>query len=93
MVYKCVSKILVARLQPLLPSLINPCQFAFVKGRSIVDNVLLMQELVENCHKNDGHPRCALKLDLMKAYDSVSWDFLFEVITVMSFSSQFLWLG
>lgn len=72
MVYKCVSKILVARLQPLLPSLINPSQSAFVKGRSIVDNVLLMQDLVENYHKNDGYPRCALKLDLMKVYDFVS---------------------
>lgn len=75
-VYKCVTKILVARLQPLLPSRISSCQFAFVKGRSIVDNMLLVQELAKNYHKDDGVASCAIKLDLMKAYDSVSWDSL-----------------
>ncbi|XP_058215475.1 uncharacterized protein LOC131326638 [Rhododendron vialii] len=88
--YKCISKILVARLQPLLPSLISPVQSAFIKGRSIVDNILLMQELVKDYHKDQGAPRCALKLDLMKAYDSVAWDFLFEVMEVMAFPCQFI---
>lgn len=38
--------ILANRIQKLLPKLINPCQSAFIKGRSIMDTVLLMQELV-----------------------------------------------
>lgn len=79
-----------ARIQPLLPTLISPCQSAFVKGRSIVDNILLMQELVKNFHKNDGIPRYALKLDLMKAYDSVSWDVLFDVMSAMGFPPTFI---
>ncbi|XP_058203014.1 uncharacterized protein LOC131317484 [Rhododendron vialii] len=48
---KCVTKILANRIQALLPSFINPCQFAFVKGCSIVDNILLIQEIVKSYHK------------------------------------------
>jgi hypothetical protein len=29
--------------------------------------------------------RCAIKVDLMKAYDSVDWDFVFDVMHVMTF--------
>lgn len=34
-------------------------------------------------------PRCALKLDLMKAYDSMDWQFLFDTMGVMRFPSLF----
>lgn len=34
-------------------------------------------------HKNDGIPRCAIKLDLMKAYDSIDWAFLLDVMHVV----------
>lgn len=89
-VYKCVAKILANRIQALLPSLINPCQSAFVKGRSIVDNILLMQEIVKNYHKAEGRPRCAIKMDLMKAHDSIDWAFLFDIMAIMEFSRQFV---
>lgn len=40
-----------------------------------MDNVLLIYELVRGYHKGNGRPRCAIKLDIIKAYDSVVWDF------------------
>lgn len=88
--YKCITKILVTRLQPLLPVLISPNQSAFIKGRSIVDNILLMQEKVKDYHKNQGSPRCALKIDIQKAYDSVAWEFLFDVMEGMEFPGLFI---
>ncbi|XP_038996334.1 uncharacterized protein LOC120120892 [Hibiscus syriacus] len=46
-IYKIIKKILVKRLSLLLPDLITLNQTAFVKGRSIMDNTLLAQELVK----------------------------------------------
>ncbi|XP_058181312.1 uncharacterized protein LOC131299748 [Rhododendron vialii] len=58
-----------------------------------MDNILLMQELVKNYHKDNGQPRCAIKMDLMKAYDSVDWNFVLDMMRVMEFPNQFiLWV-
>ncbi|XP_058216931.1 uncharacterized protein LOC131327817 [Rhododendron vialii] len=93
-IYKTITKLLAQRLQPVLPFVINKAQAAFVKGRSISDNILLMQELVRNYQRDSGVPRCAIKIDLMKAYDLVDWEFLFEVMAAMEFPSLFIsWIG
>lgn len=89
-IYKCITKLLAIRLQPILPHLIDQSQAAFVKGCSISDNILLMQELVRNYHRNALPKRCAVKIDLMKAYDSVDWEFLFDVMHAMDFPQKFI---
>lgn len=66
-VYKVVTKILVNRMQDTLQHVVSHSQSAFIKGWSIVDNVLLMHELMRNYHRNDGVPRSAIKVDLMKS--------------------------
>lgn len=49
-IYKCITKILANRMQVVLPVIIGPSQSAFIKGRSIMDNILLMQELMRGYH-------------------------------------------
>ena len=44
--YKIISKILVNRLRPLFPIIIEPTQTAFVPGRWITENVVLAQEIM-----------------------------------------------
>ena len=39
-IYKCISKIIAARIKGCLPDIISPAQTAFVQGRSIADNIL-----------------------------------------------------
>ena len=63
-----------------LPSFVNQYQSVFAKNWSIA-NMLLMQELVRNYHTNDGPASCTIKIDQMKAYDYVDWEFLFDVMT------------
>ncbi|KAL0439722.1 UNVERIFIED_CONTAM: hypothetical protein Slati_2455200 [Sesamum latifolium] len=70
-------------------SLISPSQNAFVPGHSIGDNILLAQELFNGYNQQHLPPRCALKVDLQKAYDTVEWDFLRAVLTLFGFPEQF----
>jgi len=70
-VYKCIAKILAGRIKAVLPSLVGLYQTVFIFERRINDNILLSQELMKGYHKSTGLARCAMKVDLMKAYDSV----------------------
>ncbi|KAL0302323.1 UNVERIFIED_CONTAM: hypothetical protein Scaly_3036400 [Sesamum calycinum] len=76
--YKTITKIIVKRMQLILHLLIDYSQNAFVPGRSISDNILLAQELLAGYNQAKLPPRCTIKVDLKKAYDSVEWDFLIE---------------
>ncbi|GAA0160307.1 hypothetical protein LIER_16889 [Lithospermum erythrorhizon] len=84
-IYKCVSKILTGRVKVVLDNIISANQFAFMKGRLIGDNILMMQELVNNYHCEGKPDRCAIKIDVIKAYDSVRWEFLWVVMNGMGF--------
>jgi len=84
-VYKCISKIISKRLQGILPSLIDHAQSAFIKGRKICDNVLLAQDLLRDYHKEGGKPRGSAKIDIMKAYDTLNWEFLMDLLHTLGF--------
>lgn len=53
-IYKVISRLMVKRLKPILPSLILPCQTAFVQGRLLLENTVLSSELINGYHKNKG---------------------------------------
>lgn len=89
-VYEVITKVLANRIQQALPLVISQTQSAFIKGSTIVDNLLLMHELIMNFHRDVGPPRCAFKIDLMKAFDSVDWDFLLDTMEDMGFLDIFV---
>lgn len=45
-IYKIITKVIVARVRPLLDKLISPCQAAFIPGRRGVDNTIIAQEII-----------------------------------------------
>ena len=89
-VYKCISKIIAARLKQCIPEIISPAQSAFVQGRSIADNILITQELMINYHRDKGPPMCALKVDIKKAFDTISWSYILGILSSMGTPSLLL---
>ncbi|GJU61513.1 hypothetical protein Tco_1243348 [Tanacetum coccineum] len=88
--FKCISKIISNRMKDSLTSLISSNQSAFVPGRRITDNILLTQELMHNYHLDRGPPRCAFKVDIQKAYDTIDWCFLREVLIGFGFHPRMI---
>jgi hypothetical protein len=71
-IYKIISKILAARLKPLLHKVISPWQSAFVPGRVIQDNSIIAHEVLNTMKKNSGFVGLmALKIDTKKAFDTL----------------------
>ncbi|CAN7118348.1 unnamed protein product [Brassica rapa subsp. narinosa] len=92
-IYKVISKILANRLKRLLPPFISLNQSAFVEDRLLMENVLLASELVKNYHKDSVSARCAVKIDISKAFDSVQWSFIVSVLEAMNLPAKFiLWI-
>ena len=73
-----------------MDSLISPFQNAFIKGRSISDNILIAHEIMEILRKKKDRKGSfeALKIDMKKAYDKVRRNFLRAVLTAMNFNQQ-----
>lgn len=88
--YKLISKMLAQRLSEVLPNIITPSQTSFVKGKSIMTNILLSQHLVRNYHRMIEKPQCLMKIDLTKAYDSVSCKFILDVLRALRFPEAFI---
>lgn len=88
--YKVVSKIIANRLKLLLPRIISDNQSAFVKGRLLMENVLLAKELVKEYHKDTISPRCVMKIDISKAFDSVQWPFVLKSLAALGFPVKFI---
>lgn len=72
---KVLTRILCLRLKLLLPILIFEEQTAFIQGRDILDNILLAQEVLQHLEKGVRGHNLMFKLDMMKAFDQVRWDF------------------
>ena len=83
--YKCVAKLLCSRLKIVLPHLIHQNQGAFLKDRALLVNVLTCQDIARGYARKGISPRSIMKIDLHKAFDSVHWQFLKELLHHLKF--------
>ncbi|WVZ94677.1 hypothetical protein U9M48_040542 [Paspalum notatum var. saurae] len=68
LIHSFAKLLLTNRLAPKLPELVSVNQSAFVKGQSILDNFLMVQQLARSLHISKT-PHVLLKLDISKAFD------------------------
>lgn len=70
--FKIITKIMANRLREVMPSIISAYQGAFVEKRSLNHNVFLCQELLHKYGRVGLSPRCMIKVDIQKAYDTLN---------------------
>ncbi|EOY02885.1 Uncharacterized protein TCM_017287 [Theobroma cacao] len=88
--YKIMAKILVNRIKGVIGDVVGNNQFAFVKGRQLIDTVLVANELIDLI-KKEKTEGLILKVDFEKAYDYIDWGFLDFIMAKMGFHEK--WRG
>nr|GEY02874.1 RNA-directed DNA polymerase, eukaryota [Tanacetum cinerariifolium] len=77
--YKIIAKILANRLVGVLGKLVNEVQSACIVNRQILDGPFILDELIHWCHAKKK-VTMIFRVDFKKAYDSVRWDYLDDVL-------------
>ena len=84
---KIIKKILVLRLAPKIGHIVSASQSAFIRGRNIHDNFLYVQNLACRFHRNKTSA-LLFKLDILKDFDSVRWDYLLRLMQGWGFPQR-----
>ena len=87
--YKILSAYMASQMQEVMDSVVNIAQSAFIKGRSIHDAIMLVQQLVQQ-HSADSVAGGLLFLDFAHAYDFISQEYILAVLTAMNFPESFI---
>ncbi|GKC84144.1 RNA-directed DNA polymerase, eukaryota, partial [Tanacetum coccineum] len=82
-----IAKILANRLTCVLNDIVNEVQSAFVADRQILDGPFILNEVIQWC-KIKKKQALIFKVDFEKAYDSVRWDFVDEVLRKFGFGDK-----
>jgi hypothetical protein len=86
-VAKIITKLMANRLAPRMNELVSYAQNAFIKKRCIHDNFLYSQRVIQLLHQKKK-PALFIKVDISKAFDSIGWPFLLEVLQALGFSTK-----
>ncbi|KAG7588723.1 Zinc finger CCHC-type superfamily [Arabidopsis suecica] len=89
-IYKVITRLISKRLKLFISQAVQGNQVGFIKGRLLCENVLLASELVENFHVEGEVTRGCLQIDLTKAYDNVSWEFLINILLALDLPHTFI---
>lgn len=87
--YKIFTKILVSRLSRLIPKLIHSDQVGFVPGRHAGENTRRTVDLIDLLDKS-SRSALVLSLDAQKAFDRLSWPYMFATLKTYGFNGPFL---
>lgn len=84
--YRILSKVLANRLKDVIGSLVSSYQFTFMRERQLMDCALIASEITNQMNRGQGG--VLLKVDFKKAFHSVNWDYLDEILRAMNFGEK-----
>ena len=87
--YKIITKAMSCRIKDVLPLVIDDVQSTFLKDRRMLESVLMANEVIEEVRRSRRREVC-LKVDFEKAYDSVRWSFLLDMLHRMGFHNKWI---
>lgn len=91
-IYKIIAKILTNRLVNVLGNIVNEVQSAFIAERQILDGPFILNDVMQWCRMKKKQV-LIFKVDFEKAYDSVRWDFLDDVLYKFGFGNKWrVWI-
>ncbi|XP_038717989.1 uncharacterized protein LOC120011040 [Tripterygium wilfordii] len=85
--HKLIS--LANRLKQTLSLVISDSQSGFIKGRQTMDSILMANEIVDHLKKK-RKTGFLLKIDFEKAFDSIQWGFLADVMKKMCYGAKWI---
>ena len=88
-IYKMASAAIAERIKPFLEKLISKNQSGFLKGRYIGESTRLIYDIMHYTEKN-RLPGLLVQIDFEKAFDSLSWNFLYKVMHFFGFSKPLI---
>jgi len=87
--FKIFTKVATIRINSVADHLISPTQTAFMRGRNILERVVILHEIIHELHRKN-QSGVILKIDFEKAYDKVKWNFLLQSLRMKGFSSKWI---
>jgi hypothetical protein len=85
--FKIFTKVMNNRAILVAEEVISKIQSAFIKGRFILDSVVVLHETMHYIHKKKSSG-VLFKVDFEKAYDKINWDFMFAVLEMKGFPTK-----
>ncbi len=82
MISKVIMLVLQARLSPMVDDTVGDYQHGFRRGRSTTDAIFTLQRLCEKFRERQKGQLHICFIDLMQAFDSVSWELLWHALRI-----------
>ena len=87
--YKLASTVISNRMRPYLDNIISKTQSGFLTGRNIADSTRLIYDIMHHAEEKNING-ILLLIDFEKAFDSLSWTFIYNVLSYFGFDDTLI---